>query len=60
MFLLPSGPATRREGQDVDHPFVLEGYKKDDFTCLLKVMYPRFVHAMFIYIDLFFFKPVDF
>jgi len=40
MFLLPSGPATRSEGQDRDHPIVLEGYKKDEFTSLLKVMYP--------------------
>jgi hypothetical protein len=57
MFLLPSGPATPSEGQDVDHPFVLEGYKKDDFTSLLKVMYPTYVHVMFIYtgIDLFFY-----
>jgi len=41
MFLLPSGPATHIEGQDRDHPVVLEGYKKDEFTSLLKVMYPR-------------------
>jgi len=40
MLLLPSGPTTPIEGQDRDHPIVLEGYKKDDFTCLLKVMYP--------------------
>jgi len=40
MFLLPSGPATCSEGQDKDHPIVLEGYKKDEFACLLKVMYP--------------------
>jgi len=38
---LPSGPGMRSEGQDRDHPIVLEGYKKDEFTCLLKVMYPR-------------------
>ena len=43
MFLLHSGPAMRSEGQDGDHPFVLEGYKKDDFTSLLKVMYLRYV-----------------
>jgi hypothetical protein len=42
MFLLPSGPATR-EGQNIDHPIVLEGYKKDEFACLLKVMFPRYV-----------------
>jgi len=40
MLLLPPGPATRCEGQDRDLPIVLEGYKKDDFACLLKVMYP--------------------
>ena len=44
MFLLPSGPATRSEGQDKDLPIVLEGYKKDEFACLLKVMYPTYVH----------------
>jgi hypothetical protein len=54
MFLLPSGPATRCEGQDRDHPIVLEGYKKDDFASLLKVMYPTYVHVKFMYIDLFF------
>ncbi|CAA7271197.1 unnamed protein product [Cyclocybe aegerita] len=40
MFLLPSGPATCNEGQDRKHPIVLEGYKKHEFACLLKVMYP--------------------
>jgi len=40
MFLLPSGPAGHSEGQDKEHPIVLEGYKKDEFMCLLKVMYP--------------------
>jgi len=40
MFLLPSGPAGHCEGQDKEHPIVLEGYKKDEFMCLLKVMYP--------------------
>ena len=57
MFLSPSGPATP-EGHDKEHPIVLEGYKKDDFTSLLKVMYPRYVHVIFIYIDLL--LPVDF
>jgi hypothetical protein len=51
MFLLPSGLAMRSEGQDRDHPIVLEGYKKDEFTCLLKVMYPTYVHVIFICID---------
>lgn len=40
MFLLPSGPTTHREGQDKEHPIVLEGYKKDEFASLLRVMYP--------------------
>jgi len=40
MFLLPSGP-TRSEGQDRDHPIVLQGYRKDEFASLLRVMYPR-------------------
>jgi hypothetical protein len=44
MFLLPSGAASveRTEGQDKEHPIVLEGYTKDDFSCLLRVMYPRY------------------
>jgi len=44
MFLSPSRPqaasGTHSKGQDREHPIVLEGYKKDEFTCLLKVMYP--------------------
>ncbi|KDR71487.1 hypothetical protein GALMADRAFT_229463 [Galerina marginata CBS 339.88] len=40
MFILPSGPSASVEGGDKEHPIVLEGYKKDDFACLLKVMYP--------------------
>ena len=55
MFLLPPGPTTRSEGQDRDLPIVLEGYKKDEFACLLKVMYPTYVHVMFMYTDLFFY-----
>jgi len=43
MFLLPPGPGENTEGQDREHPIVLEGYKKDEFTSLLKVMYPRYV-----------------
>ena len=54
MFLMPSGPEARSEGQDRDLPIVLEGYKKDEFACLLKVMYPTYVYVMFIYTDLFF------
>ena len=40
MFLLPSGSGANTEGQDREHPIVLEGYKKDEFASLLKVMYP--------------------
>ncbi|KIM38617.1 hypothetical protein M413DRAFT_239902 [Hebeloma cylindrosporum] len=40
MFLLPAGPGESTEGRVRDHPIVLEGYKKDEFTSLLKVMYP--------------------
>ena len=43
MFFLPSGPGTNTEGQNREHPIVLEGYKKDEFCCLLKVMYPTYV-----------------
>ena len=43
MFALPSGPMAPKEGQDKEHPIVLEGYKKDEFTSLLKVMYPTYV-----------------
>jgi hypothetical protein len=43
MFLLPPGPGATTEGQDREHPIVLEGYKKDEFACLLKVMYPMYV-----------------
>ena len=49
MFLLPSGTAAHKEGQDREHPIVLEGYKKDEFTCLLKVMYPRYVLMNFLH-----------
>ena len=48
MFLLPSGPSASIEGQDKEHPIVLEGYKKDDFTCLLKVMYPTYASSLLI------------
>ena len=48
MFFLPSGPGVKTEGQDKEHPIVLEGYKKDEFSCLLKVMYPTYVFIIFI------------
>ena len=51
MFLLPSGPGANTEGQDREHPIVLEGYKKEEFACLLKVMYPTYVLIIFIKID---------
>ena len=52
MFLLPSGPGANTEGRDREHPIVLEGYKKDEFACLLKVMYPTYVPITFIQLDL--------
>ena len=51
MFLLPSGPAAHTEGQDREHPIVLEGYNKDEFACLLRVMYPTYVLIIFINLD---------
>ena len=41
MFLLPSGAVENTEGKDREHPIVLEGYTKDEFSCLLRVMFPR-------------------
>ncbi|TFK16505.1 hypothetical protein FA15DRAFT_761398 [Coprinopsis marcescibilis] len=38
MFLLPSNDSP--DGLDEDHPITLEGYKKDEFAALLKIMYP--------------------
>ena len=46
MFLLPSGPSASIEGQVKEHPIILEGYRKDDFACLLKVMYPTYVLSL--------------
>ena len=56
MFRLPSGPSASIEGQVKEHPIILEGYKKDDFACLLKVMYPTYVFILmsFLYHDLMF------
>jgi hypothetical protein len=67
MFCLPSGPGAKTEGQDGaniegqdgantegqdrKNPIVLEGYKKDEFFCLLKVMYPTYVLKIFIQLD---------
>ena len=51
MFLLPLGPGANTEGQDREHPIVLEGYNKDEFACLLKVMYPTYVLIIFIKLD---------
>jgi hypothetical protein len=42
MLLMPSGAVDRTEGQDNEHPIVLKGYKKDEFSSLLRVMYPRY------------------
>ena len=51
MFLLPSGPGANTEGQSKEHPIVLEGYKKDEFACLLKVMYLMYVLIIFTQLD---------
>jgi hypothetical protein len=56
MFRLPSGPGANPEGrdgantggQDREHPILLEGCKKDEFSCLLKMMYPTYVVIIFI------------
>ena len=40
MFRLPSGSDGRVEGQDEEHPIVLEGYQAAHFHALLKVLYP--------------------
>jgi len=48
MFLLPSGPTAHTEGQDREHPIILEGYKKDEFSCLLKVR----IYVLIIFIKL--------
>ncbi|RXW11390.1 hypothetical protein EST38_g14465, partial [Candolleomyces aberdarensis] len=40
MFHLPTGSDGRIEGQDEDHPIVLEGYKAAQFDALLNVLYP--------------------
>ncbi|RXW16737.1 hypothetical protein EST38_g9109 [Candolleomyces aberdarensis] len=41
MFTLPAGANGNVEGESQDHPIILEGYRKEDFRCLLRVMYPR-------------------
>ncbi|RXW13100.1 hypothetical protein EST38_g12755 [Candolleomyces aberdarensis] len=40
MFHLPTGSDGAIEGQDEDHPIVLEGYKAAHFDALLNVLYP--------------------
>ena len=39
MFSVPTGEENRGEGKSDDHPIVLEGYRRDDFKALLKVIY---------------------
>ena len=47
MFRLPQGPdGAPIEGTEKTHPLVLNGYKKRDFTALLKVLYPRSVRHL--------------
>jgi hypothetical protein len=48
MFMLPPRPEAPKEGQNKKHPIVLEGYKKDEFTSLLKVMYPTYALIILI------------
>ncbi|RXW13986.1 hypothetical protein EST38_g11868 [Candolleomyces aberdarensis] len=40
MFHLPSGSEGRVDGQDEEHPIVLEGYQATHFDALLKILYP--------------------
>ncbi|RXW15126.1 hypothetical protein EST38_g10734 [Candolleomyces aberdarensis] len=40
MFNLPPGSEGNLEGQDEEHPVVLEGYEAAHFDALLKVLYP--------------------
>ncbi|RXW14600.1 hypothetical protein EST38_g11253 [Candolleomyces aberdarensis] len=40
MFHLPAGSDGTAEGQDEEHPILLEGYKAVHFNSLLKVLYP--------------------
>lgn len=42
-FVVASEAEASKEGQDRENPIVLEGYKKDEFARLLKVMYPEYV-----------------
>ncbi|TFK16503.1 hypothetical protein FA15DRAFT_676659, partial [Coprinopsis marcescibilis] len=53
MFLLPSSGSP--DGLDEGHPITLEGYKKDEFVALLKVMYPMpdtIIHGDTLSLDL--------
>ncbi|KAJ2930385.1 hypothetical protein H1R20_g6731, partial [Candolleomyces eurysporus] len=40
MFHLPTGSERRVDGQDEEHPIVLEGYQATHFDALLKILYP--------------------
>ncbi|RXW16305.1 hypothetical protein EST38_g9548 [Candolleomyces aberdarensis] len=40
LFQLPTGSDKTVEGQDEEHPIVLEGYQAGHFDALLKVLYP--------------------
>ncbi|RXW18254.1 hypothetical protein EST38_g7602 [Candolleomyces aberdarensis] len=41
MFHLPTGSNGDVEGRDEEHPIVLDGYKANDFSALMKVLYPE-------------------
>lgn len=44
MFALPSGDNGQQDGDDDDHPLILEGVKADDFRQFLRLLYPEYVH----------------
>ncbi|KAJ2930377.1 hypothetical protein H1R20_g6725, partial [Candolleomyces eurysporus] len=41
MFHLPTGSDGDVEGRDEEHPIMLDGYKANDFSALMKVLYPE-------------------
>jgi hypothetical protein len=43
MFQLPIPESDLPDGVTVEKPLRLEGIKKEDFRCLLKILYPKCV-----------------
>ncbi|RXW13998.1 hypothetical protein EST38_g11855 [Candolleomyces aberdarensis] len=41
MFHLPTGSNGDVEGRDEEHPIMLDGYKANDFSALMRVLYPE-------------------